>query len=180
MTEDTEAFHAALPRRLHGAQPDLLRASSASGPTTTSSSPTARSSRGVGGIFYDHLECADEAELERNFAFTRDVGEAFLDVFPRIVRARMGQEWTEADKQQPARMARALCRVQPGLRPRHVVRPQDRRQYRRDPDEPAARGEVELSSLSENTSPRFVALFARLTPSCARHGVGRPARRFSR
>jgi coproporphyrinogen III oxidase len=56
--------------------------------------------RGVGGIFYDHLECADLAEFERNFAFTRDVGEAFLDVFPRIVRRRMGQEWSEADKAQ--------------------------------------------------------------------------------
>ena len=56
--------------------------------------------RGVGGIFYDHLECADEPEFERNFAFTRDVGEAFLDVFPRIVRRRMGQEWSEAEKQQ--------------------------------------------------------------------------------
>ena len=57
-------------------------------------------SRGVGGIFYDHLECADVAEFERNFAFTRDVGEAFLDVFPKIVRRRMGQEWNEADKRQ--------------------------------------------------------------------------------
>jgi coproporphyrinogen III oxidase len=56
--------------------------------------------RGVGGIFYDHLECADLPEFERNFAFTRDVGEAFLDVFPRIVRRRMGQEWSEAEKQQ--------------------------------------------------------------------------------
>ena len=54
--------------------------------------------RGVGGIFYDHLECADVAEFERNFAFTRDVGEAFLDVFPRIVRRRMGQKFTTADK----------------------------------------------------------------------------------
>jgi coproporphyrinogen III oxidase len=55
--------------------------------------------RGVGGIFYDHMECADEAEWERNFAFTRDVGEAFLDVFPRIVRRRMGHEWTAEEKQ---------------------------------------------------------------------------------
>jgi coproporphyrinogen III oxidase len=46
--------------------------------------------RGVGGIFYDHLECADEAGFDANFALTRDVGEAFLDIFPRIVRARMG------------------------------------------------------------------------------------------
>ncbi|WP_144097972.1 oxygen-dependent coproporphyrinogen oxidase [Croceicoccus sediminis] len=56
-------------------------------------------SRGVGGIFYDHLECADVPAWERNFAFTRDVGEAFLDVFPRLVRRRMGMEWDQADKQ---------------------------------------------------------------------------------
>jgi coproporphyrinogen III oxidase len=56
-------------------------------------------SRGVGGIFYDHLECGDEAEWERNLAFTQDVGEAFLDAFPKIVRRRMGQEWTPEEKQ---------------------------------------------------------------------------------
>ncbi|KUO55757.1 MAG: coproporphyrinogen III oxidase [Sphingomonadales bacterium BRH_c42] len=54
--------------------------------------------RGVGGIFYDHMECGDEPAFERNFAFTRDVGETFLDVFPRLVRRRMGMEWREADK----------------------------------------------------------------------------------
>ena len=56
-------------------------------------------SRGVGGIFYDHLECADEAEFERNFAFTRDVGSAFLEVFPALVRKRMEMEFSDADKQ---------------------------------------------------------------------------------
>ena len=56
--------------------------------------------RGVGGIFYDHMECAEDAEWERNFAFTKDVGEAFLDVFPKIVRKRMGMEWTPEDKEQ--------------------------------------------------------------------------------
>ena len=55
--------------------------------------------RGVGGIFYDHLDCEDQAAWERNFAFTRDVGEAFLAVYPRIVRRRMGAEWTQEDKQ---------------------------------------------------------------------------------
>jgi coproporphyrinogen III oxidase len=53
--------------------------------------------RGVGGIFYDHLECTDEAAFERNFAFTRDVGEAFLDVYPKLVRRRMKSEFSEAD-----------------------------------------------------------------------------------
>ena len=55
--------------------------------------------RGVGGIFYDHLECADDDGWERNFAFTRAVGQAFLAVFPRLVRRRMGLPFTPADKQ---------------------------------------------------------------------------------
>jgi coproporphyrinogen III oxidase len=54
--------------------------------------------RGVGGIFYDHLECPDDAVFEANFAFTRAVGEAFLAAFPPIVRRRMNHEWNEADK----------------------------------------------------------------------------------
>ncbi|WP_068072215.1 oxygen-dependent coproporphyrinogen oxidase [Novosphingobium lentum] len=54
--------------------------------------------RGVGGIFYDHLECADDAGFDANFAFTRDVGEAFLYVYPRLVRRRMGMEFTPEDK----------------------------------------------------------------------------------
>lgn len=53
--------------------------------------------RGVGGIFYDHLECADDAIFEANFAFTRAVGEAFLAAYPPIVRRRMVHEWSEAD-----------------------------------------------------------------------------------
>ena len=55
--------------------------------------------RGVGGIFYDHLECGDDAAFAENFAFTRDVGEAFLEVYPALVRRRMGMEFTPADKQ---------------------------------------------------------------------------------
>ena len=51
-------------------------------------------SRGVGGIFYDHLE----GFFEANFAFTRQVGEAFLDVFPRLVRRRMNMPFDAADK----------------------------------------------------------------------------------
>ena len=52
--------------------------------------------RGVGGIFYDHLE----GDFDASFAFTRDVGEAFLDIFPRIVRRRMDTPATEADRAQ--------------------------------------------------------------------------------
>ncbi len=50
--------------------------------------------RGVGGIFYDHLE----GDFRKDFAFTRDVGEAFLAVFPKLVRRRMGTPYTDSDK----------------------------------------------------------------------------------
>jgi coproporphyrinogen III oxidase len=52
--------------------------------------------RGAGGIFYDHHFSGD---AEADFAFTRDVGVAFLDAFTRIVRRRMGATWTEADRE---------------------------------------------------------------------------------
>jgi coproporphyrinogen III oxidase len=51
--------------------------------------------RGVGGIFYDQH---DSGDFERDFAFTRAVGEAFLDVYPKIVRHRMDEPWTDADR----------------------------------------------------------------------------------
>ena len=54
--------------------------------------------RGVGGIFYDHLDFEDDAGFDANFAFTRDVGDAFLDIFPRIVRARMGMPVSDEDR----------------------------------------------------------------------------------
>src|SRR5690606_14205454 len=57
--------------------------------------------RGVGGIFYDHLECHPAGKgttFAQNFAFTRDVGEAFLDIFPRLVRRRMATPFDEADR----------------------------------------------------------------------------------
>ncbi len=55
--------------------------------------------RGVGGIFYDHLECRDADQWQANFAFTRAVGEAFLAVFPQLVRRRMAMAFDDAQKQ---------------------------------------------------------------------------------
>ncbi|GBQ15873.1 oxygen-dependent coproporphyrinogen oxidase [Swaminathania salitolerans] len=52
--------------------------------------------RGLGGIFYDHLKTGDALA---DFAFTRDVGLAFLEAYPRAVRSRMMQPWTEADRE---------------------------------------------------------------------------------
>jgi coproporphyrinogen III oxidase len=51
--------------------------------------------RGVGGIFYDYL---DSGDWEDDFAFTQDVGRAFLDIYPALVRRHMAEPWTEAQR----------------------------------------------------------------------------------
>ncbi|MBD2840948.1 oxygen-dependent coproporphyrinogen oxidase [Erythrobacter rubeus] len=56
--------------------------------------------RGVGGIFYDHLECDDDPSWDRNFAFTQDVGKAFLEIYPKLVRKRMESDFTPEDEAQ--------------------------------------------------------------------------------
>jgi coproporphyrinogen III oxidase len=53
--------------------------------------------RGVGGIFYDRHDSGDFA---RDFAFTRDVGLAFLETYPQIVRDRMAEPWTGDEREE--------------------------------------------------------------------------------
>ncbi|MBM3483854.1 MAG: oxygen-dependent coproporphyrinogen oxidase [Alphaproteobacteria bacterium] len=52
--------------------------------------------RGIGGIFYDYLNTGD---FERDFAFTRQVGLAFLKVYPEIVRRHLNERWTPAERE---------------------------------------------------------------------------------
>jgi coproporphyrinogen III oxidase len=53
--------------------------------------------RGVGGIFYDHHNNGD---WDKDFAFTQDVGRAFLDVYPALLRKHMHEPWTDADREE--------------------------------------------------------------------------------
>jgi coproporphyrinogen III oxidase len=52
--------------------------------------------RGVGGIFFDYLE----NDWERDFTFAQDVGRAFLDIYPALVRRRMNESWTSGQREQ--------------------------------------------------------------------------------
>jgi coproporphyrinogen III oxidase len=52
--------------------------------------------RGVGGIFFDYLE----NDWDRDFAFTQDVGRAFLEAYADIVRAAMNEPWTPEQREE--------------------------------------------------------------------------------
>ncbi len=51
--------------------------------------------RGVGGIFYDYL---DSGDWDADFAFTKDVGRAFLEAYPKIAARHMAEPWTEEQR----------------------------------------------------------------------------------
>ncbi|HVZ69640.1 MAG TPA: oxygen-dependent coproporphyrinogen oxidase [Rhizomicrobium sp.] len=93
--EDAETFHAALKRAcdLHdqGYYPRFKQWCD-----EYFFLPHRNEPRGAGGIFYDHL---DSGDWDADFAFTREVGLAFLDVYPQIVRRRMQMPWSEAERQ---------------------------------------------------------------------------------
>lgn len=57
--------------------------------------PHRKEMRGIGGIFYDWLDSGDR---DADFHFTKAVGLAFLDVYPRLVRANMATPWNEAER----------------------------------------------------------------------------------
>ena len=91
--EDSEAFHAALKAACDAHDPDYYHRFKAWADEYFWI-PHRKVHRGIGGIFYDHLE----GEFEAGFAFTRAVGDAFLEIFPKIVRRRMNMPATAEDQ----------------------------------------------------------------------------------
>jgi coproporphyrinogen III oxidase len=93
--EDTDAFHARL-RAACAAHDPTFYPRFSKWAEEYFWLPHRQRARGVGGIFYDRLE----DHFEQHFAFTRDVGEAFLDIYPQIVRKRLAQPFDAADMEQ--------------------------------------------------------------------------------
>lgn len=52
--------------------------------------------RGTGGIFYDRFNTGD---WEKDFAFTQEVGRQFAHIYPSLVRRRMNEAWSEAERE---------------------------------------------------------------------------------
>ncbi len=91
---DTAAFHAALEAACDAHGPDYYRRFKAWCDEYFYLKHR-EEPRGVGGIFYDYLESGDWAA---DFAFTQDVGRAFLEVYPKIVRRHFEAPWTEEQR----------------------------------------------------------------------------------
>jgi len=59
--------------------------------------------RGIGGIFYDHINHSEDIGnflWDKEFEFTRDVGETFIDAYSDIVRRNYETPWTAADREE--------------------------------------------------------------------------------
>ncbi|HKT74453.1 MAG TPA: oxygen-dependent coproporphyrinogen oxidase [Steroidobacteraceae bacterium] len=93
---DTADFHAALQRACDTYRPDAY-AEFKAWCDRYFFLPHRQEPRGVGGIFFDEVSSGDRAA---DFAFQKAVGEAFLDVYPRIVARRQDTPFDEAAREQ--------------------------------------------------------------------------------
>jgi len=59
--------------------------------------PHRKEARGIGGIFYDWH---DSGDWEADLAFTQDVGRAFLNIYPELVRRNLATAWSAADREE--------------------------------------------------------------------------------
>jgi len=94
VAEDTAFFHAALKQACDRFDPGYYEAFKG-WCDRYFFIPHRGEARGVGGIFYDQLDSGDWA---RDLAFTQAVGEAFLEVYPQLVRKRMFESWTAEER----------------------------------------------------------------------------------
>jgi len=90
--EDTADFHAALRSACDGYRPDAYREYK-EWCDRYFYLPHRQEPRGVGGVFFDELASGDR---EADFRFVRSIGEAFLEVYPRLVARRKDTPYDEA------------------------------------------------------------------------------------
>lgn len=93
--EDTDAFHQVLKDHCDRHSPDYYPRFKAWADEYFFIPHRGRA-RGVGGIFFDDLNTGD---WEADFAFTQDVGRAFLPAFLGVTEARRNTPWAAEDRE---------------------------------------------------------------------------------
>jgi coproporphyrinogen III oxidase len=63
--------------------------------------------RGVGGIFFD---CLDSGDWEADFAYLQEVGRAFANIYPQLIRANWQKPWDQAEREE--QLVRRGCYVE--------------------------------------------------------------------
>jgi coproporphyrinogen III oxidase len=96
--EDTEDFHQALRAACDTYRPDAY-AQFKAWCDRYFYLPHRQEPRGVGGIFFDELSSGD---FEADFKLVRAIGEAFLNVYPRLVKRRQHTPYDEAARERLA------------------------------------------------------------------------------
>ena len=92
---DTEKFHAALKKACDKHDPDFY-------PKFKKQCDEyfylkhRNEPRGIGGIFYDYF---NTGSFDNDFEFTKDVGKAFLNVYPELVRNKLTENWTPEQRE---------------------------------------------------------------------------------
>ena len=92
--EDTESFHQSFKKACDSHNPDYY-------PKFTKWCDEyfylkhRKERRGIGGIFYDYVNTGN---FEDDFTFTQDVGKAFLQIYPQLVRKKLYSSWNQAQK----------------------------------------------------------------------------------
>lgn len=92
--EDTQAFHQALRGACDRHHPDYY-AKFKLWCDEYFYLPHRKEPRGIGGIFYDTL---NSGSFEADLAFTKDVGETFLAIYPELIRRHMAKPWGADEK----------------------------------------------------------------------------------
>jgi len=96
--EDARHFHQTLKNAIDPFDPSLFPKYKKQCDAYFANAHRNNETRGIGGVFYDHLKPSGERDLEWLFRFQQANGNSFLDAYVPIVERRKNMPWNEANK----------------------------------------------------------------------------------